>query len=454
MTPSPRTQADPLLRRVHRQKPLPVISRAAGVRLFTPDGTSYLDAASGSMTTALGYTNPDIVEAMTRAATTLPYLHEAIGESAGATELARHLVSLAPEGITYASFTNNGANAVEAAIRLAVLAQRGRGQPERDKVVGLSLSYHGSTPGALTSTGTGTSRMLEQFGSLRLHHLSVPAPYCPHHLSDSQDDDGCATRSVEALEALVAGTEGRAVAAVIVEPIVAHAAGCRPLPVEFVAALHALRVKHRFLIIADEVTTALGRVGPPFASTLVGLLPDLICVGKGLGVGYSPISATLATDEALAVVPVGANLLGHNYNGNPIGIAVALAALRRLTAPGLQSDIRSLSVELAQGLDGLRDCPVVRDIRSVGLLAAVELHIPKRSIGADATAGTWARTVADLAMDAGVVVLPGASLTHGISAAHLTIAPPLVTAPTDLRDMVQRLSIALDTADDLEEGQR
>ncbi|MCS7480343.1 aspartate aminotransferase family protein [Umezawaea endophytica] len=449
MTASPSTRTDPLLRRVPGQAPRPVFSHAAGVRLFAPDGTVYLDAASGSMTTALGYTNPDIVEAMTRAASTLPYLHEAIGESPAAVDLARLLVSLAPEGITHTSFTSNGANAVEAAIRLAVLAQQGRGLPERRRVVGLGLSYHGSTPGALTCTGA--SAALEPFEGLLLHRLSVPTPFCPHRQADPHGEDDCATRAVEALEALLVGPEGGTVAAVVVEPIAAHAAGCRRVPAEFVAALHDLRRRHRFLVIADEVTTALGRVGPPFASTLVGLRPDLVCVGKGLGVGYSPISATLASGEVVAALPPGANLLGHNYNSHPIGVAVALTAVRRLTEPGLRDHVRDLGVDLARELAGLRDCPAVRDVRSEGLLAAVELRVPGPSTG---TAGTWARTVADLALDAGVVVLPGACLVHGVPAAHLTVAPPLVTAPDDLREMLRRLRTALDTAADLLEGRR
>jgi adenosylmethionine-8-amino-7-oxononanoate aminotransferase len=442
VTVSTTRRASPLLPRVTGVR-IPKIARAEGVWLYGPDGSEYLDAISGSMTANLGYTNPAVVEAMAEAARTLPFLHESRGRSAEVERLAEELLELAPPGFERVYFTVSGAEAIEAALRIAVLYQRGRGRPERWRPAVTTHSYHGATLGALSATGVRRARA--DYEALLVPFPRVSSPFCfrcPLGLSYPGSGIACA----DELVALLDSEDGRDVAAFLFEPVIANAAGSVVPPPGYAERVRRACDDVDVVLIADEITTGLGRTGTTFAVDALGLVPDLLCVGKGLGVGYAAISAVLVHERVVAHLPDDRNLLGHNFNAHPIAVAVAREVLRTLRDERLVERARERGERLLAGLAGLRRHPIVGDVRGAGLLASVELVRDARTLepfSPEARAGVRAY---EAALDAGLLVLYGSGTIDGRNGDHLTLTPPFVVSEAEVDLIVERLDRALAAA--------
>lgn len=419
------------------------IDRARGVRLWTEGGREVLDGVSGAMTTNFGYTNPDIVDALTRTAHRIPYLHESRGRLRELELLADELVALAPERLGSAYFTVSGADAVEAAIRMAVLYQQGRGRRERTRVAGMTGTYHGATLGALSVTGA--SRARRGYEDVLAPVFRVRLPFCAHCPLGLSFAAGCEVRCFDELEALISGPAGDQIAALVVEPVVAHASGCVPMPRPYAQRLGELCRAHDVLVIADEITTGLGRTGSLFVSPDVGLDADIVCIGKGLGVGYAAMSAVLVADDVTAAMPESRNLMGHNYNGHPLAVAVARQVLSRLRAPGMNARLNELGQTLAAQLTELAaQVPWVGDVRVAGLLASVDLVADRTTRRPWEPARRVAERVSRAAFEEGLLVLAGSGNIDGVNGDHITLAPAFVADEADLSEMVVRLRRAIE----------
>ncbi len=387
------------------------VVRAAGNHLVTADGDRVLDLVSGSMTANFGYSNPDVVAAMTRTGHELPYVHDSRGSFAAQLELAQRLVEGAPLADPRAYFTVSGSDAVEAAIRLAVLHQAVHGRGERTRAIGMSGGFHGSTLGALQVTGT--ARVTQSYEAYLGERLLLPFP----------GDDAVPDQCLASLRETFARAAGK-LAAVVIEPVVANGSGTLPLPAWYVSELVQLCQARDILIIADEITTSLWRCGAKFTSPLVGLRPDIVCVGKGLGVGYAAISAVLASGSVAESAVRGGKLLGHNYNSHPIAVAAALAVLDKTTDPAFERSLDALAASFDTTLrDVVAKSPTAVSYRRVGLLASIDIASARTS-----------DTIANTLWSSGdLLVLAGRRARNGSGAAHhLTLAPSFVTSAEEL----------------------
>ncbi|WP_333586470.1 aspartate aminotransferase family protein [Phenylobacterium sp.] len=335
---------------VYNRAPL-AFERGEGARLFTADGEAYLDCMAGIAVNALGHAHPRLVQAVKDQAEKLWHVSN-IFKIPGQEALATRLCAETFADVVF--FTNSGAEAVECAIKTARKYHWARGNPERIDIIGFEGSFHGRTVAAVNASGN--KSYLEGFGPPLPGFVQLP--YGDH----------------EALRAAI----GPTTAAIIIEPVQGEG-GARALPVACMKGLRQLCDEHGILLIYDEIQCGLGRTGRLFAYDWADGEgdPDIMCVAKALGGGF-PVGACLATIEAGAAMNVGSH--GSTYGGNPLAMAVGLAAVDELAKPELMDHVREVAGYFTQQLSGLRDRypDVVVDVRGKGLLIGVKLATPNR----------------------------------------------------------------------------
>lgn len=347
------------------EEPLPVIVRGEGIHLIDDHGNRWIDAISSWWCCALGHGHPRVVEAIRQQAGELQ--HSILGNLAhpGAARLAARLAALMPDPRVHMHYASDGASAVEAALKIALQYAHNRGQLDRTEILTLEGAYHGDTLGAV-SVG-----FLEAFHA-PFRNVLRPSAQIPVPVSIADE-----ARCVVAAGALFEAHRGR-VAALIVEPLCQGAAGMRMYRPEFLRELSALCHAEGALLIADEIATGFGRTGTWFAFEQAGITPDIVCVGKALAAGYLPISAAIVRDEVydtFADTPVDRTFYhGHTFAGNPVAAAAALAALDVYEEEGIAARAAALGVKLAGWLAPLGDLPQVAEVRTLGLIGAVELR--------------------------------------------------------------------------------
>ena len=291
-------------------------------------------------------------------------------------ELAKRLVDFAPPGLNHVFFSDDGATAVEVALKMAFQywRQRPDPRPEKSLYVALGDAYHGDTLGGI-SVG-GVDLFTSRFAPLLFEVIRLPAPDM-YRLPAEVTQAEATAHYLRQAEQILAEQHQR-IAAFVIEPLVQCAAGIITHPPGYLRGLRQLCSKYNVLLIADEVAVGFGRTGKMFACEHEQVTPDLLCLAKGLTAGYMPLAATLATDEIWQAflgtyAETKTFFHGHTYGGNPLGAAVALANLQifdeEKTLAGLQPKI----ARLAEHLNRISRHPHVGDVRQCGLIAGVEL---------------------------------------------------------------------------------
>ncbi len=345
---------------------LPEIVRGEGPYLFAADGRRFIDAISSWWAVALGHGHPRMVAAIRRQAEALQ--HSILGNLAHppARELAARLASLMPDPAVHVHFASDGASAVEAALKIALQYWSNVGKPGRRVILSLEEAYHGDTLGAV-AVGY-VEQFHAPFRDLLLRTDRLPAP------RSAAEEGAALARARE-----VFGRHRGGVAALIVEPLCLGAAGMKMYSHRHLRALFDLCREEGALFVADEIATGFGRTGRWFAFQHAdGVLPDIVCVGKALSAGYLPISAAIVRDAVYGTFadrPADHTFYhGHTFAGNPIAAAAAVEALRVYEEEGLAGRAARAGGRLMARLEPLRGRPAVRDVRGLGLIAAVELQ--------------------------------------------------------------------------------
>ncbi|MBW3662407.1 MAG: adenosylmethionine--8-amino-7-oxononanoate transaminase [Actinobacteria bacterium] len=355
-----------------------VIERGEGCWLVTTDGERYLDGNSSLWVNLWGHDRPELLAALHTQADLVPHATFLGLTNPPAVELAEQLVALAPTGLSRVFFSENGAAAIEVALKMAYAYWRHRGDEGRDLFVCLDNAYHGDTLGAV-SVG-GMDAFHELYRELLFETRRIPSPYC-YRCPLGLEYPGCELACADALEGVLAA-DGNRVAAVITEPLVQGAAGMITAPDGHLRRLREICDRHGVLLIVDEVATGFGRTGATFASDLDGVRADLMVVGKGLTGGYLPMSATLATEEVYEAFlggPAEGRTLyhGHSYSGNPLAAAVAIANLRLFVDEDLPATVRHKAEVLRQAIAPVAELEHVGDVRQRGLMCGIELVLDR-----------------------------------------------------------------------------
>jgi adenosylmethionine-8-amino-7-oxononanoate aminotransferase len=356
------------------EAPLPVVA-GEGAWLVLADGRRVLDGISSWWVNLHGHAEPRIARAVAEQAARLEQVVFAGCTHEPAARLAAALAARAPGGRTALPrvfFSDDGSTAVEVAMKMAVQGWRQRGRPGRTLFVALEHAYHGDTFGAMAAGGQAVFH--GAFAPLLCEVRRVPVP------AAAGDVERCAA----ALETLLE-REGARVAAVLVEPIVQAAGGMRIHPPEFLRAVRAAATRHDTFLIADEIFTGFGRTGALFACERAAVVPDLLCLSKGLTGGFLPLAATLASEAVYAAFldddRSRAFFHGHSYTANPIACAAALESLALLDEPRGLERVAGLERLFARRLARLEGRPGIGAVRGLGGLAAVELAAPPERRG-------------------------------------------------------------------------
>ena len=328
---------------VYNRAPL-AFERGEGARLYSTDGETYLDCVAGIATTALGHCHPKLVAAVNDQASKLWHISN-IFQIPGQEALADRLTENSFADVVF--FTNSGTEAVECALKTARKYHSANGNPERIDIIGFDGSFHGRTYAAVNAAGNPS--YTDGFG-----------PRLPGYIQLKFGD-------MEALKAAM----GPTTAALIIEPVQGEG-GARAASDEMLRELRALCDQHGALLIYDEVQSGMGRTGKLWAHEWSGAAPDIMAVAKALGGGF-PIGACLATAEAAKGMTVGAH--GSTFGGNPLAMAVGIAAFDEIVKPETLANVTEVSGYLTQQLHGLKDRypDVIEDIRGKGLLIGVKL---------------------------------------------------------------------------------
>jgi len=328
---------------VYNRAPL-AFERGEGARLYGTDGETYLDCVAGIATTALGHCHPKLVEAVKIQAEKLWHVSN-IFQIPGQEELARRLTDASFADVVF--FTNSGTEAIECALKTCRKFHSTNGDPDRIDIIGFDGSFHGRTYAAVNAAGNPS--YTDGFG-----------PKLPGYIQLKFGD-------MEALKAAM----GPTTAGIIIEPVQGEG-GARAARDEDLREMRRLCDEHGALLIFDEVQSGMGRTGKLWAHEWAEVTPDIMAIAKALGGGF-PIGACLATSNAAKGMIVGAH--GSTFGGNPLAMAVGIAAFDEIAKPSTLANVNEVAGYLTQQLHGLKDRypDIIVDIRGRGLLIGIKL---------------------------------------------------------------------------------
>ncbi|GEL23559.1 aspartate aminotransferase family protein [Pseudonocardia sulfidoxydans NBRC 16205] len=356
----------------YADSPVPVIVRGEGAYVYDDRGRRILDGLSGLFVVQVGHGRRELAEVAARQAETLAFFPVWGYAHPSAIQLAERLADLTPGDLNRVFFTTGGGEAVETAWKVAKQYFKLRGKPAKHKVISRMSAYHGTTQGALSITGL--PAMKQDFEPLTPGGHRAPNTNIFRASVHRDDPEAFGRWAADRIEEAIVFEGPSTVAAVVIEPV-QNSGGCFTAPQSYFARVREICDRHDVLLVSDEVITGFGRHGTTFACEKFGFVPDLITCAKGMTSGYSPIGAMIATDRVME--PFLADKVtfphGYTFGGHPVSSAVALANLDIMEREGLNRRVLDNEGAFGATLDGLRDLPIVGDVRGDGYFWAVEL---------------------------------------------------------------------------------
>jgi adenosylmethionine-8-amino-7-oxononanoate aminotransferase len=440
MPPPPRADLGPLWYQgqvqtalARRGGPL-FLARGDGSRVWDVNGHAYLDARSGLWTVLVGYGRADIIDAVTGQLRVLSFAPLTDTASPVARDLAARLIALLPGDLRMIVLAPTGSEAVDTALKLARLYHSAGGEPRRRVVISRAYSAHGSTY-AGASLSDPDRGLLRGIGPRISGIRFAPTPYryrCPF----CGDAPACTLACVGAVEDLITSIGPERVAAVFAEPVPGPGGVIVP-PDDYWPRLRAICDKFGVLLAADEVVTGFGRTGRWFACDHWGIVPDLLILGKGMTGGYLSLAAVAV--RAHVAERLAGRLVPHGFtfSGHPAACAAALACLRIIEAEALVARAAAAGMRLRDGLRRrLDDCPIVGEVRGLGLMCAVEL-VEDRATRAPLRLGVRGLARLDQDLRARGVL--------GFADNPVILAPPLVVTDSETDDIVDAAAGAVES---------
>jgi adenosylmethionine-8-amino-7-oxononanoate aminotransferase len=346
---------------------VPVIVRGEGCYVYDEHGKRYLDGLSALFCVNAGHGRAELADAAARQARELGFYINWSYAHPPAIELAARIASLAPGDLNRVFFTSGGSEAVESAWKLARNYHRMRGDGQRSKLIARELAYHGTSLGALAATGLTSLR--SQF-----EPLTPGGCHVPNTNSYRWPGDRDPLWAANAIEERIVFEGPETVAAVILEPV-QNAGGCFVPQDGYFQRVREICDRHGVLLISDEVICSWGRLGTYFGSERYGYQPDIVTTAKGLTSAYVPMGAVIASDRVAEPFMQGKAMFAHGFTfgAHPVAAAVALANIDLIEREDLCAQVRDREPDFRRSLEGLRDLPIVGDVRGAGFFMAIEL---------------------------------------------------------------------------------
>jgi adenosylmethionine-8-amino-7-oxononanoate aminotransferase len=346
---------------------VPVIVRGDGCYVYDEHGKRYLDGLSALYCVNIGHGRAELGEAAARQAEELGFYTNWSYAHPRAIELATRIAQLAPGELNRVFFTSGGSEAVESAWKLAKAYHGMRGEPTRHKLVSRELAYHGTSMGALTATGLTPLRT-------PFEPLTPGGVHVPNTNSYRWQEDRDPLWAADAIEEAIVFEGPETVAAVILEPV-QNGGGCFVPQEGYFQRVREICDRHGVLLISDEVICSWGRLGYWFGSARYDYQPDLITTAKGITSAYAQLGAVIAADHISEPFLHGRAIFNHGFTfgGHPVACAVALANIEVIEREQLCERVLANEEPFREMLEGLRDLPIVGDVRGAGYFQAIEL---------------------------------------------------------------------------------
>jgi adenosylmethionine-8-amino-7-oxononanoate aminotransferase len=416
---------------------LPIYVRGEGCYVWDDSGKRYLDGLSMLFCVNAGHGRAELAEAAAAQARELAFATTWDAVHPCAIELAARIAQLAPGDLNRVFFTSGGSESVETALKFVRAYHGLRGEPRRVKVIARELAYHGTTMGALSATGLPSVRT-------PFEPLAPGGCHVPHtdlYRARPGDDPLAAADAIEQ-RILFEGPE--TVAAVILEPV-QNSGGCLVPPDGYFARVREICDRHAVVMISDDTICSWGRLGTWFGGQRFDYVPDVITTAKGLTSAYVPMGAMIVSDRLAApFLEVGQSFAhGLTFGGHPVAAAVALANLDVLEGEDLLGHVRRHEPALRAELEGLRDLPIVGDVRGAGFFWGIEL-VADAASKRPFEPGTAAALVGFLGPELHRRGLICRAADRGYPVIQL--APPLVAGPEQFAEIGQVLRGALEAA--------
>ncbi|NDR57572.1 aspartate aminotransferase family protein [Aliiruegeria sabulilitoris] len=422
----------------------PMAVGGEGCYLIDASGKRYFDGSGGAAVSCLGHGDPEIIAAIQQQVGKLAFAHTGFFTSEPAEGLADMLASNAPGDLDRVYLVSGGSEATEAAIKLARQYHVERGEPQRRHIIARKQSYHGNTLGALAAGGNEWRR--EQFAPLLVNfsHISPCYEYMLRRADESAFEYG--QRAAQELEDEILRLGEDSVIAFMAEPVVGATAGAVPAVEGYLKRIREICDTYGVLLILDEVMCGMGRTGYLFACDYDDVVPDILCIAKGLGAGYQPIGAMLCTKAIYETIENGSGFFqhGHTYIGHPVAAAAGRAVLTAILERGLPERVRVMGEKLDAALrEEFGQHPNIGDIRGRGFFRGVELVADRESKAVLDPSLRTAAKIKKAAFEAGLVCYPMSGTRDGRNGDHVLLAPPFITTEEQIGEIVEKLSTAI-----------
>ena len=404
-----------------------MLSRAKDMHYWTPEGRKLLDGAAGLWCVNAGHSREPIVKAIQDQAAEMDFSPPFQFGNPKAFRLASRIAAMAPGDLDHVFFANSGSEAVDTALKMAIGYFNVTGQGGRQKLIGRVRGYHGVGFGGISVGGISPNRKI--YGSMLAGVDHLPATYNRAEQAFSKGEPEWGAHLADDLENIVALHDGSNIAAVIVEPM-AGSTGVIAAPKGYLQKLRQICDKYGILLIFDEVITGFGRLGYAFAAERYGVVPDMICFAKGITSGTVPMGGVIARKgiyDAFMKGPDHAVELfhGYTYSAHPLACAAGLATLDVYENEGLFAKARKLEPIWADAVHSLKGLPNVADIRTIGMVGAIDLA--PNSVG-PGKRGFEAMDEAYHKQD----------LLFRIAGDTLVLSPPLIISEAQIDEVVEK----------------
>jgi adenosylmethionine-8-amino-7-oxononanoate aminotransferase len=429
----------------HCKSNLPTAVRGEGCYLYDSTGKAYLDGSGGAAVSCLGHGDPDVIAAVQKQVADLAFAHTGFLTSEPAEALADLLIEHAPGDLDRVYLVSGGSEATEAAIKLARQYFVEKGQPERQHLIARKQSYHGNTLGALAAGGNEWRR--QQFAPLLLDVSHIPPCYEYVLRNDDETAVEYGLRAAQELEDEILRLGPDTVMAFMAEPVVGATMAAVPAVEGYFKRIREICDTYGVLLILDEVMCGMGRTGHLFACDADGIVPDILCIAKGLGAGYQPIGAMICTKEIYSAIHSGTGFFqhGHTYVGHPVAAAAGLAVLQKLIGAGLVDRAAQQGYALNKALhDQFGQHPHIGDIRGRGLFQGIEIVADRETKSPYDPARGLAGKFKAAAFEAGLICYPMSGTRDGRIGDHVLLAPPFIISDEQIDELVSKLVVALD----------
>ena len=405
-----------------------MISRAKDMHYITPDGKQILDAVAGLWCCNAGHNRQPIVEAIQQQAAELDFSPAFQFGHPTAFALASRIAAMAPADLDHVFFSNSGSGAVDTALKIALAYWNVRGQGQKTRLIGRERGYHGVGFGGISVGGIVNNRKF--FGGLLTGVDHMPHTYNRQEQAFTKGEPEWGAHLADDLERIVTLHDASTIAAVIIEPM-AGSTGVLPPPKGYLKRIREICDKHGILLIFDEVISGFGRLGHAFAAERFGVTPDMICFAKAVNSGTVPMGGVIARKGIYDTFMKGPDhaielFHGYTYSGHPLAAAAALATLDLYRDEKLFERTKAVESRWMDAVMGLKGLPNVLDIRTIGLVAAIDLASIPDGVGRRAYE----------AMDFGF-------REHGImlriTADTIALTPPLIISDNQIDELIEKV---------------